>query len=107
MSNNYLIKLVKYIKNVYGIHNKINKLSDGRVNPSFKTGQVLLPVLFGYSLRIQSLNGLNCMLKEKEFKNLFPRKTRLPLIDTIRDSLKSIELTGLANMNKGIIKKAI
>ena len=47
------------------------------------------------------------MLKEKEFKNLFPRKTRLPLIDTIRDSLKSIELTGLANMNKGIIKKAI
>jgi len=47
------------------------------------------------------------MLKEREFKNLFHRKTILPLIDIIRDTLKSIKLDGLANMNKGIIKKAI
>lgn len=55
------------------MENEINKLTDGRVNPSYKTGQVLLPVLFGFLFRIQSLNELNCMLKEKEFKNLFPR----------------------------------
>ena len=42
-----LAKFIKYIKNVYGIQHKINKLSDVRVNPSFKTGQVCLPVLFG------------------------------------------------------------
>lgn len=30
---------------------------------SYKTGQVLLPVLFGFLLRGQSLNELNCMLK--------------------------------------------
>lgn len=99
--------MIKYIKNVYGIHHKINKLSDGRVNPSFKTGQVLLPVLFGVLLRIQSLNELNCMLKEKEFGKLFPRQIKLPLIDTIRDTLKAIDLNGLADINKGIIKKEV
>ncbi len=78
MRRNYFIKLIKYIKNVYHIENKIGKLKDGRVNPSFKTGKVILPVLFGFLLRIQSLNELNCMLKEKEFKNLFPRGTVIP-----------------------------
>lgn len=42
----------------------------------------MLPVLFGFLLRIKSLNELNCMLKENEFKNLFPKGTKLPLIDT-------------------------
>ena len=107
MRRNYFIKLIKYIKNVYHIENKINKLKDGRVNPSYKTANVMLPVLFGFLLRIQSLNELNCMLKEKEFKNLFPGGTVLSSIDTIRDTLKSINLDDLANINKGIIKRAV
>jgi hypothetical protein len=107
LRKNYFVKLIKYIKNVYGIHHKINKLSDLKVNPSYKTGQVCLPVLVGFLFRIKSLNVLNCMLKEKEFKNVFSRDFKLPLIDTIRDTLKSIDLKGLANMNKGIIKNVI
>ena len=107
MRKNYFIKLIKYIKNIYHIDNKINKLLDGRVNPSYRTGNVMLPVLFGFLLRIQSLNELNCMLKENEFKNLFPRGTVLSSIDTIRDTLKSIELDGLASINKGVIKKSV
>ena len=107
MRRNYFIKLIKYIKNVYHIENKISKLKDGRVNPSYKTANVVLPVLFGFLFRIQSLNELNCMLKEKEFKNVFPRRMILPLVDTIRDTLKLIDLDGLANINKGIIKKAV
>jgi len=75
LRKNYFIKLIKYIKNVYHIESKISKLKDGRVNPSYKTANVMLPVLFGFLLRIQSLNELSCMLKEKEFKNLFPRGT--------------------------------
>ena len=107
MRDNYFYKLIKYIKNVYHIEEKINKLKDGRVNPSYKTANVVLPVLFGFLFRIQSLNELNCMLKEKEFKNVFPRRMILPLVDTIRDTLKLIDLDGLANINKGIIKKAV
>ena len=61
---------MKYIKKVYNIDKQINTLTDGRINPSYKTGQVMLPVLLGFLLRIKSLNELNCMLKENEFKKL-------------------------------------
>lgn len=64
-------------------------------------------MFFGFLLRIQSFNKLNCMLKEKEFKNLLSRGTKLPLIDVVRDTLKSIDLNDLADMNLGIIKKVI
>ena len=104
MRKNYFAKLIKYIKNVYNIESKINKLTDRRVNPSYKTGQVILPVLLGFLLRIKSFNELNCMLKENEFKNVLSKGTNLPLIDTIRDTLKSIDLNGLADINSSIIK---
>jgi hypothetical protein len=33
MRKNYFTKLVSYMKNVYHIDQRINKLKDGRVNP--------------------------------------------------------------------------
>ena len=54
LRKNYFYKLIKYIKNVYKIDKKINRLTDARVNPTFKTDQVILPVLFGFLLRIKS-----------------------------------------------------
>ena len=57
MRQNYFEKLVCYMKNVYHIERGLNKLSDGRVNPTYTTGQVILPVLFGFLLRINSFNG--------------------------------------------------
>ena len=74
LRNNYFVKLIKYIKNVHYIDKKFDKLKDGRVNPTYKTKQVILPVLFGFLLRIKSLNQLNFMLKENEFQNLFVKE---------------------------------
>lgn len=107
MRRNYFVKLIKYIKTVYNIENEVNKLTDKRISPSYKTGLVALPVLIGFLLRIKSFNELNCILKENEFKNLFLKGAKLPQIDVVRDTLKVIDLNGLANINKGIIKKAI
>jgi hypothetical protein len=70
MRKNYFSKLVKYIKNVYHIERGLNKLSDARVNPTYSTGQVILPVLFGFLLRIKSFNELNLMIKSNEFSKL-------------------------------------
>jgi hypothetical protein len=67
MRKNYFSKLVKYIKNVYHIEQGLKKLSNGRVNPTYSTGQVILPVLFGFLLRIQSFNELNLMIKNNEY----------------------------------------
>lgn len=107
MRKNYFAKLVKYMKNVYHIKRGLNKLSDGRVNPTYSTGQVILPVLFGFLLRIKSFNELNLMIQNHEFSQLFPRGTKLPKIDAIRDTLKVIDLDGLKQVNQHIVKTAV
>ncbi|MBU3075514.1 hypothetical protein [Clostridium estertheticum] len=48
MRKNYFAKLVKYMKSVYDIENSLKKLSDGRVNPTYRTGKVILLVLVGF-----------------------------------------------------------
>jgi len=98
MRKNYFVKLIKYMKNVYNIEHGINKLTDARVNPKYKTSQVVFPLLLGFMLRIQSLNELKFMLQENEFKNIFSNRTIQPSIDTIRDTVNVIEMNGLKSM---------
>jgi hypothetical protein len=95
------------MKNVYHVDRGLNKLSDGRVNPTYSTGQVILPVLFGFLLRIKSFNELNFIIKNHEFCKLFPRGTNLPQVDAIRDTLKVVDIEGLKQINHHIIKKAV
>lgn len=35
--DNYFVKLIKYIKNVYHIDSQIEYVTDNRVNPTYKT----------------------------------------------------------------------
>ena len=107
MRKNYFVKLVKYMKNVYHIENGLNKLSDGRVNPTYNTAQVITLVLLGFLLRVKSFNKLNLMIKNNEFREIFRRGTQLPLVDAIRDTLKVIDIKGLKQINEYIIKKAV
>ena len=95
------------MKNIYHIDNKVNKLTDARVQPTYTTGQVIVPVLFGFLLRIKSFNELNLMIKNQEFKKLFTRGTKLPMVDTIRDTLKVIDTNGLKQINQSIVKKSV
>ena len=95
------------MKNVYHIENNLNKLSDTRVNPIYKTAQVITLVLLGLLLRIKSFNELNLMIKNNEFNKLFSRGTKLPQIDTIRDTLKVMDINGLKQINQYIIKKSV
>ena len=107
MKQNYFVKLVRYMKNVYHLERGLNKLSDGRVNPTYSTGQVIMPVLFGFLLRIKSFNELSLMIKNHEFSQLFPRGTKLPQIDAIRDTLKVMDIDGLKQINQNIVKTAV
>ena len=107
MRKNHFAKLVSYMKNVYHVDRGVNKLSDGRVNPTYSTGQVILPVLFGFLLRIKSFNELNFMMKNNEFGKLVPRGTKLPQVDAIRDTLKVIDIDGLKQINQHIVKTAV
>jgi len=107
MRKNYFAKLVNYMKNVYHVDRNLNKLSDGRVNPTYSTGQAIIPVLFGFLLRIKSFNELSLMIKNHEFSQLFPRGTKLPQIDAIRDTLKVMDIEGLKQVNQQIVKTAL
>ncbi len=98
---------MKYKKNVYHIERSIKKLSDGRKNPKYKTAQIITPLLLGFMLRIKSMNELKLMICENEFKNVLPRRTELPKIDTFRDTLKVIEVDGLEYMLIHTVKKSI
>jgi len=42
MRRNYFAKLIKYMKSVYHIEHGLNKLFDGRFNPTYSTGQFIL-----------------------------------------------------------------
>ena len=95
------------MKSVYNIERGLNKLEDGRVNPTYTTVQAVTPVLLGFLLRIKSFNELNLMIKAKEFDNLFPKGTKLPRIDAIRDTLKVIVINGLRRVNYNLIKKSV
>ena len=76
MRRNYFANLVKYMKNVYNIDRLFNQLDDARVNPKYKTGQALMPLLLGLLPRIKSMNELKFMLKEYEFAKHFPEGKR-------------------------------
>lgn len=106
LRKNYFAKLVKYMKNVYHIERGLNKLTDGRINPTYNTAKVVTIVLLGFLLRIKSFNELNLMIKNNEFIKLFKLGTKLPLIDTIRDTLRVIDIKGLREINEDLIKKA-
>jgi len=47
------------------------------------------------------------MIKNNEFSKLFPRGTKLPQVDAIRDTLKVIDINGLKQINQHIVKKAV
>ena len=50
MHNNYFRKLMNYIRNVYNIDRLICKMKDSRINPTYRSGQVILIALFGTGL---------------------------------------------------------
>ena len=93
MRKNYFAKLVKYMKNVYNIDRLISQLEDSRVNPKYRTGHTIMPVLLGFVLRIKSINQLKFMIKENEFAKAFSRGKKLPQIDTSQSAHRVINST--------------
>jgi len=106
-TDNYFVKLIKYVKKVYHIDNQIKYVTDNRLNPTYKTSQIITIVLMGFLLRMQSFNELKCMIKSGEFDTMVSCNYSIPQIDTIRSSLKTVNLNCLRRINNSIIKKAV
>ncbi len=63
MTKNYLKKVIRYARKVYCIKEGIKALRDERKNPSYTTGEIILSILLGFVLRIQSSNELKYKIK--------------------------------------------
>ena len=59
LRENCFTKLIKYINNVYHIDKQIEHISDKKLNPTYKTPQIISLVLTGFLLRMKSFNSLN------------------------------------------------
>jgi len=107
LRENYFVKLMRYVKNVYHIGRQLAQITDYRLNPSYKTSQIISLVLIGFLLRIKSFNQLNYMIKSGEFNNIYAQVEKVPKVDAVRNSLKSINLDALCRINEKIIKKSV
>ena len=52
MRKGYLRKLLKYMKKVFRIEDRLSHLKDSRVNPTYRTSEGILPVLLGFLIWI-------------------------------------------------------
>ena len=105
MQDNKYYRLIKYMKNVFDIEELLEQLKDGRVNPTYKTETVTLIALIGFLLRLSSLSEIGRYIQSDEFNNLFPPGTKLPHVDSIRNTMKKIDIEGLRSINEYIVKK--
>ena len=66
-------------------------------------------LVFAFAFRKSSFHELEFWLhrKPERFKNLFPKRTRLPKIDALRDVVKIIKTEDVQNMFDGVVDKAI
>lgn len=104
MNKRYLKQMLTYLSKVYHLGEKIKGLKDGRINPQIETSTISFIVLFTFICRLKSFNRLEHWLEKGRFKNLFPKKTRLPHIDAVRRSLSSFDINSLNDMHDHIIK---
>ena len=66
MTKNYLKKFIRYAKKVYCIEDGLKALTDRRKNLLYTTGEVILPVLLGFIMRIQSFNELKYKIRSND-----------------------------------------
>ena len=59
------------MKKVYHLDRQIEQITDNRLNPTYKTSQIISLILVGFLLRMQSFNQLNHMIKSGKFNNIY------------------------------------
>jgi len=107
LNKGYLKNLLHYLSSVYDLGGKIKQLRDNRTNPKITTNSIAFILLIGFMLKIRSFNQLDDWLEHNDFKRIIPRKMSLPRIDAIRDSLKVIEIKGIAALHHNIITTSL
>jgi len=100
----------KYAIGTYRVPQTLNKLCDGRRNPSIPTFSVVNSLLHAAVLRLPSLNVLEQQLETAEFQQLVGlpahEGSRAISADTMADVLDSLDIGGLEQGLVDLVKRA-
>jgi len=98
-----------YINKVYGLAHRARQIRDRRKRRSVKTNVVAYLLIFGFVFQVSSFNRMKYFIEDNKqrFLNLFPKGTKLPKIDALREIVKEMELDDVLNMHDGVVDKAI
>ena len=100
---------MEYINKVYGVAHYARQIRDGRKRRSIKTNVVSYLLIFGFIFQVSSFNRMKYFIEDNKqrFMNLFPKGTKLPKTDALREIVKEMELEDVQNMHDGVVDKAI
>ena len=98
-----------YIHKVYNLGQLVRQIRDKRKRSSIKTHIVAYLLICGFIFQVSSFNRMKYFIEDNKqrFKNLFPKGTRLPKIDALREIVKEMELTDVRAMHERVVDKAI
>ncbi|MGH4117894.1 transposase [Clostridium sp.] len=88
-------KFLKYIKRVFHFYDIVKNQKDLRKKQDVNTGVIFMILFWGFVLRVESFNRLEKMINYGVFNPLFPKRTKLPSIDTIARTLTKWDLEAL------------
>lgn len=97
-------KLSKYIRRVFKFNELVRHQNDSRKKRTYETSIIFVILFWASILRVQSFNKLEQMIKYGCFRPLFPRRTKMPSIDTIARVLSKWDLQRLEESFQRIIK---
>lgn len=104
-----LRQLVAYARDVFALHDLLDKIKDGRRDPKTPPPLIAAAVFFCGLLRVRSFNALEPKLREKPFVRLIgaPSELRaLCSIDTVSRALCTMDLGAVAGISHAIIARA-
>ena len=82
-------------------------IRDNKRRRTYKTATVGYLLIFAFVLQVSSFNRMKYLLEDnkKRFMNLLPKGKRLPKIDTVRETVKSMEVEDVREMQERLIDK--
>ena len=109
MEMSLLEKFMSYINKEHKVAQYVKQIKDKRSRLLIRTSVVAYLLIFSFAMHVSSFNRMKYLLEDNKarFINLFPKNTKLPKIDAIRDSVKSMSINDVNEMHGAIVANAI
>lgn len=85
-------ELVSYSSKIYQLKTMVKQAQDGRREPDIKSATVFVVMLFFFLFRLRSMEELDRNVKKGRFRQLIPKKEKMPSHDAARQTMMKWDL---------------